>query len=105
MQDPIIRMRIANIRTNANIFAIRVQPYSKEEWNAFREETKFNGPPFILAAQVDSVCHANTLIDTGCNVYGLVFSRFAERHQLKRIKIRPQSLRGFDGPTTDKLRK
>ncbi|KAK9243583.1 hypothetical protein V1506DRAFT_381557 [Lipomyces tetrasporus] len=27
MQDPIIRMRIANVRTNANIFVIRVHPY------------------------------------------------------------------------------
>ncbi|KAK9326633.1 hypothetical protein V1520DRAFT_377498, partial [Lipomyces starkeyi] len=76
---------------------------SKDEWEAFMEETKFNGPPFVVAAQVDGICHANTLVDTGCSTYGLVSSRFAQRNQLKRIKIRPQSIRGFDGPATDKI--
>ncbi|KAK9323108.1 hypothetical protein V1517DRAFT_373280 [Lipomyces orientalis] len=37
------------------------------------------------------------------HTYGLVSARFVQRHQLKRIKIRSQSIRGFSGPIADKI--
>ena len=61
------------------------------------EETEFNGPPFTIVANVNEERYTNTLLNTGCNTYGLVSSRFASKNNLERISIRPQSIRGYEG--------
>lgn len=75
---------------------------SNKEWEKFKKDTAFNGPPFVISALVNGECNANTLIDTGCSTYGLVSSRFAQKYQLERVKIRPQAMRGYDGPSPTK---
>jgi transposase InsO family protein len=64
----------------------------------FEKEKEVDGPPFVVAAQIDQICHANTLIDTGCTTYGIISETFTEKHQLERIKIRPRPIRGYNGP-------
>ena len=72
-------------------------------WETFAEGVAFNGPPFVLAAQINGVCHANTLADTGSTTYNIISSQFVLKHQIERIEIRPQSIRGFAGPEKDKI--
>lgn len=67
------------------------------------EETEFNGSPFTIAANINEVCLANTLLDTGCSTYGLISSRFVTKNNLAHIKIRPQSIRGWEGPSNAKI--
>jgi hypothetical protein len=74
-----------------------------EEWAEFAKDKEVDGPPFVVSAQIDRACYANTLIDTGCTTYGLVSSHFVQKHQLERIKIRPRPLRGFDGPSPGQI--
>jgi Aspartyl protease len=75
---------------------------TKQEWENFVKDTAFNGPSFILTAQINGAINANTLIDTGCDTYGIVSSHFVNKNQLERMKIRPQTIRGFDGPVKKK---
>ena len=77
--------------------------WDRVDWEKFREDVEFNGPPFVLAAQINGVCHANTLADTGNTTYNIISSQFVLKHQIERIKIRPQSIRGFTGPEKDKI--
>ena len=58
-------------------------------WETFAEGVAFNGPPFVLAAQINGVCHANTLADTGSTTYNIISSQFGLKHQIERIEIRP----------------
>jgi hypothetical protein len=74
-----------------------------EEWAEFAKDKEVDGPPFVVSAQIDRACYANTLIDTGCTTYGLVSLHFVQKHQLERIKIRPRPLRGFDGPSPGQI--
>ena len=53
--------------------------------------------PFIISTLVNRECYARTLIDTGCLSYGLMTSRFVRKNGLKRIRIRPVTIEGFDG--------
>jgi hypothetical protein len=70
-----------------------------EEWKRFERDMSVDGPPFVVSAQVDRACFANTLIDTGCTTYGIISSSFVQKHQLERVKIRQRPLKGFDGPS------
>ena len=56
-----------------------------------------DGEPFVVSALINDTIFANTLIDTGCLSYGLCDSYFAQRNNLKRLKIRPREVVGFDG--------
>jgi len=55
------------------------------------------GDPFVVSALVNDVTFADTLIDTGCLSYGLCDTRFARKHNLMRIPIKPRDITGFDG--------
>ena len=70
-----------------------------EKWKEFEERTEFDGPPFVVAAQINQSSHANTLVDTGCTTYGLIDSSFAEKHRVERISIPRKRIRGYDGPS------
>jgi hypothetical protein len=70
-----------------------------EEWKEFAKKTEFDGPPFVVASQIDGVCHANTLADTGCSTYGIISNSFVQKHQIERIPIPPRPIRGYDGPS------
>ena len=70
-----------------------------KKWKEFEERTEFDGPPFVVAAQINQSNHANTLIDTGCTTYGLIDSSFAEKHRIERISIPRKRIRGYDGPS------
>jgi hypothetical protein len=52
--------------------------------------------PFLVPVLVNRECFPRTLADTGCLSYGLIDSRFAQKHNLKRIPIRPRAMVGFD---------
>ena len=39
--------------------------WDRVDWEKFREDVEFNGPPFVLAARINGVFHSNTLADTG----------------------------------------
>ena len=56
-----------------------------------------DGEPFVISTLVNRECYARTLIDTGCLSYGLMTSRFVRKNGLKRIRIRPVTMEGFDG--------
>jgi transposase InsO family protein len=73
-------------------------------WRQFREEVKpYDGPPFVIAAQIDRVCFANTLIDCGCLSYGLISEKFASKHRLERIPIPSRPISGYDGPSGQEI--
>jgi predicted aspartyl protease len=57
------------------------------------------GPPFIVSTLVNRDCIAHTLIDTGCLSYGVINSRFAQKHNLQRIRVRPRTMTGYDNTT------
>jgi len=54
-----------------------------------------DSPPFLISAQVNKMCFAKTLLDSGCLSYGLVDSHFACRHCLQHIQITPRKVIGF----------
>jgi hypothetical protein len=56
-----------------------------------------DGEPFVISTLVNRECYACTLIDTRCLSYGLMTSHFVRKNGLKRIKIRPVTMEGFDG--------
>ena len=73
-------------------------------WRQFREEVRpYDGPPFVIAAQIDGVCFANTLIDCGCLSYGLISEKFAYKHRLERIPIPSRPINGYDGPSGQEI--
>jgi hypothetical protein len=45
---------------------------------------------------VNGDCSAKTMPDTGCLSYGLVDSRFAQKHNLQRIRIKPRTMTGYN---------
>jgi hypothetical protein len=55
------------------------------------------GDPFVVSALINDITFADTLIDTGCLSYGLCDTRFARKHNLPRIPIKPRDITGFDG--------
>lgn len=55
--------------------------------------------PFTMSILINKETYASTLFDTGCLSYGMITSRFAQRHNLQRMKINPRTLTGFDGPS------
>ena len=67
----------------------------REAWNHFKKY--MDGEPFVVSALINDVTFANTLIDTGCLSYGLCDSRFAQKNNLTRIRIKPRDVEGFDG--------
>lgn len=56
-----------------------------------------DGPPFLLSVLINKECYASSLIDSGCLSYGLIDSRFARKHKLQRMRIRPRETSGYDG--------
>lgn len=73
----------------------------KEAWNRF--EKSMDGEPFVVSALVNDISFANALIDTGCLSYGLCDSRFAQKNNLKRIRITPREVSGFDGKVSSSV--
>jgi hypothetical protein len=71
-------------------------------WGKFRE--LIDGEPFVILTLVNRECYARTLIDTRCLSYGLMTSRFIRKNGLKRIKIRPVTMEGFDGTRQASIR-
>jgi predicted aspartyl protease len=67
----------------------------RKAWERF--EDSMNGDPFVVSALINDITFADTLIDTGCLSYGLCDSRFARKHNLPRIPIKPRDITGFDG--------
>lgn len=60
-------------------------------------------PPFIVAARIDHLSYANTLIDSGCNAYGLIDAKYARKHQLRRVPITPRSVYAYDDQPSEKV--
>ena len=56
-----------------------------------------DGEPFVVSALVNDMSFASTLIDTGCLSYGLCDPRYAQKHNLARLRIQPRELTAFDG--------
>ena len=54
-------------------------------------------PSFMISTLINGICFARTLIDTGCQSYGVIDSCFAQKHALERIKITPRQMTGYDG--------
>jgi transposase InsO family protein len=55
-----------------------------------------DGPPFIVSAQVNRECFSKSLIDTGCQTYGIIDSHFVQRHGITRVSIPPRKFQGFE---------
>ncbi|KAI0994838.1 hypothetical protein K3495_g13345 [Podosphaera aphanis] len=56
-----------------------------------------DGQPFAVKVFINDIIFANTLIDSDCLSYGLCDSRFAQRKNFARLKIKPREVIGFDG--------
>ena len=65
------------------------------EWEEF-EKLSMDSNPFLVLVLVNRECFPRTLADTGCLLYGLIDSRYARKHNLERIPIRPRAIVGFD---------
>jgi hypothetical protein len=65
-----------------------------EDWE--QSEESMDQKPFVVPILVNRECYARTMPDTGCLSYGLIDSRFARRHRLERIKIKPRTMIGYD---------
>ena len=55
---------------------------------------------FTVLALVNNTAFAETLINTGCLLYGLCDPKFASKNRLQRLKITPRSVTGVDGKLT-----
>ncbi|KAI1004395.1 hypothetical protein K3495_g3815 [Podosphaera aphanis] len=55
------------------------------------------GQPFVVKVFINDIIFANTLIDTGYLSCGLCDSRFAQRNNFARLKIKPREVIRFDG--------
>ena len=53
--------------------------------------------PIIVSALVNHQSFARTMIDTGCQCYGLCDPIFAAKQNLERIGIKPFYMEAFDG--------
>ncbi len=60
--------------------------------------------PFLVPVLVNRESFPRTLADTGCLSYGLIDSRFARKHNLKRIPIRPRAMVGFETVSQEEVR-
>jgi hypothetical protein len=60
-----------------------------------------DGDPFVVPALINDESFANTMIDSGCLSYGLCDYKFARKHNLERVRIRPRRVSGVDGNVTD----
>jgi hypothetical protein len=56
--------------------------------------------PFTVSALVNNMAFAETLIDTGCLLYGLCNPKFASKNRLQCLKIAPRSITGVDRKLT-----
>ncbi|KAI0993514.1 hypothetical protein K3495_g14670, partial [Podosphaera aphanis] len=63
-----------------------------------------DGQPFVVSALINNTTFANAIIGTGCLSYGLCDSSFAQKNNLKRLKIRPREVIGFDGKVASSVR-
>lgn len=67
-------------------------------WREFRKEVKtYDGPPFVVNAQIDRLSFANALVDSGCLSYAIISEQFAKKHNLERISIPARPMEGYDG--------
>jgi hypothetical protein len=73
----------------------------KGEWRKF--EKSMDGPPFVVSAIVNRESSTTALIDSGCLSYGLIDSRYVQKHGLQRIQIQPRAMVGFDAPTQGQI--
>ena len=64
-------------------------------WRAFKPEMECE--PFIISALVNDESFAESLIDSGCLSYGLCSDRYAQKHNLTRVKIKPREVVRFEG--------
>ena len=55
------------------------------------------GPSFVVSALVNQESFANTMIDTGSQVYCLCDPRFASEKSLERLRILPKEIEGVTG--------
>jgi hypothetical protein len=53
-------------------------------------------PCFVVAAQIDCTCYANTLSDTNYNSYTIIDSKFVCKNNLECIPISSCSVSGFE---------
>jgi hypothetical protein len=53
-------------------------------------------PPFIMPAQINRITNANTMPDSGCNIYGLIDSHFVRHHKLKHILIEKRKVFAYN---------
>ena len=57
----------------------------------------------LVPVLVNGEHYARVLVDTGCEVYGMVDQRFAASCKLPRIAIRPRTIDGISAPTGWKI--
>lgn len=55
------------------------------------------GRTFTIAAFIDRLSVAHSLIDTGCAAFGFITSQFVTKNQIQRIPIQPKVVKGFNG--------
>ena len=67
----------------------------KAEWRLF--EKKMAKPSLLVPVIVDNICPARSLVDSGCEAYGLIDQRFALRCKLERIPIAPRAMKSVKG--------
>src|ERR1700712_2552103 len=61
-------------------------------------------PPFLISTIINQDCVTSALVDSGCLSYGLVDSRFAQKHQFERMAITPRTMTAFDAPISGFVR-
>ena len=61
-------------------------------------------PPFLISTIINQEYSIPVLVDSGCLSYGLVDSRFAQKHRFERISITPRTMEAFDAPASGIVR-
>ena len=59
--------------------------------------------PFLIDSVIDHIQNATTLADTGCNVLGVITSKFVRKHHLHRVPITPRDVYTYDDRPAERV--
>ena len=59
--------------------------------------------PFLVDSVIDNVCNAISLVDTGCNVFGVITAKHVRRHKLHRVPTKPRDVYTYDDRPAERV--
>ena len=76
----------------------------QEVWNEFSSQT-MNSTSLVITTLLNAECYAQTLIDTDCLSYRVIDEKFVAKNHLQRMKIKSQSIAGYDSSWSSYIKK